>query len=560
VYLSFFNLREQPFNLTPDPRFLFLSPQHEEALSHFLYGIYERKGFIEITGEVGTGKTILCRELLDRLDENVSTALIFNSYLNEIELLQAILSDLGLTCTENSRKAHIDMLNHYLLQECAAGRNAVVVVDEAQNLEPMVLEQLRMLSNLETDSGKLLQIVLVGQPELRDKLSTPQMRQLDQRIAVRFHLHGLHRATTQQYVMHRLSVAGSANSVTFTRQAWRLIHRYCGGLPRRINLLCDRILMTAYVRSTHRISAKIVRQSWRDLTGSRRPVAVSQPRLVQLLTLVCGGLLGLGVFTVLTSGSLFPGARDHLKPVLPEPIQALTQYLAPSPPQPQRSLTPVAPPPSLPAPQPPQSPMSIEINLPLAQQLWQVKTQAEDILLQGRITQPVDREAIVIRTANAMGFDTLAVPANLAQLSRFSRPCLIEVVSEPNAPQPVLWLLARGVDDSVLVYEPTGLTSVPLPLLHDIKYGKIYLVLEKGKYQGPTLRQGMQGARVHMLQQVLHTLGYFTGSLSGQFDAQTLDAVKAFQQDNRLVVDGYVGRQTLTLLLYLGGRVMTETT
>ena len=155
MYLSFFNLREQPFNLTPDPRFLFLSPQHEEALSHFLYGIYERKGFIEVTGEVGTGKTILCRVLLDRLDESVSTALIFNSYLNEIELLQAILSDLGLTCPEHTRKAHIDMLNQYLLQECAAGRNAVVVVDEAQNLEPKVLEQLRMLSNLETDDGKL---------------------------------------------------------------------------------------------------------------------------------------------------------------------------------------------------------------------------------------------------------------------------------------------------------------------------------------------------------------------------------------------------------------------
>src|SRR5687768_2700352 len=149
VYLSFFNLREHPFNLTPDPRFLFLSPQHEEALEHLLYGIRERKGVIEITGEVGTGKTLLCRALLDRLDDTVSTALIFNSYLTEIELLQAILSDFGLTCEEQTRKAYIDTLNQYLLDEFAARHNAIVIVDETQNMEPTVLEQLRMLSNLE---------------------------------------------------------------------------------------------------------------------------------------------------------------------------------------------------------------------------------------------------------------------------------------------------------------------------------------------------------------------------------------------------------------------------
>ena len=169
MYLRFFNLREPPFNLTPDPRFLFLSAQHEEALTHLLYGIYERKGFIEITGEVGTGKTVLCRALLERLDKTVSTALIFNSYLTKMELLQAITDDFGLQPRETTSKGYIDTLNDYLLGEFAAGRNAVVVIDEAQNLEPTVLEQLRMLSNLETERGKLLQIILVGQPELRDE-------------------------------------------------------------------------------------------------------------------------------------------------------------------------------------------------------------------------------------------------------------------------------------------------------------------------------------------------------------------------------------------------------
>ncbi|PON17111.1 hypothetical protein C2W62_14905, partial [Candidatus Entotheonella serta] len=236
MYVSFFNLREQPFNLTPDPRFLFLSPQHEEALSHLLYGIYERKGFIEITGEVGTGKTLLCRTLLERLDHTVSTALIFNSCLTDLELLEAILSDFGLTCPEATRKAYIDTLNQYLLDEFTAGRNAVVIIDETQNMELAVLEQLRMLSNLETDNGKLLQVVLIGQPELRDKLNLREMRQLDQRIAVRYHLHALTLKETKQYVMHRMSVAGGANSVTVSRRAWSRIHRYCRGVPRRINV------------------------------------------------------------------------------------------------------------------------------------------------------------------------------------------------------------------------------------------------------------------------------------------------------------------------------------
>ena len=182
---------------------------------------------------------------MDRLDNTVSTALIFNSYLNEIELLQAILNDFGITCEETTRKGYIDALNQYLLREFTGGRNAMVLIDEAQNLEPRVLEQLRMLSNLETERGKLVQVVLVGQPELRDRLATPHMRQLDQRIAVRYHIHSLARAETQQYITHRLSVAGAATSVVFTRRALAMIYRHCDGIPRRLNLLCDRVLVTA---------------------------------------------------------------------------------------------------------------------------------------------------------------------------------------------------------------------------------------------------------------------------------------------------------------------------
>jgi general secretion pathway protein A len=556
VYINFFNLREQPFNLTPDPRFLFLSPHHEEALSHLLYGIYERRGFIEIAGEVGTGKTILCRSLLERLGETVSTALIFNAYLTEMELLQSILKDFGLTCQEHTRKGYIDTLNQYLLHEFAAGRNAVVIIDEAQNLDYTVLEQLRMLSNLETANGKLLQVVLVGQPELRDKLSTPQMRQLDQRIAVRFHLHSLSRTETRQYILHRMSVAGAANSVTFTPRAWSMIHRYCDGIPRRINLLCDRILMTAYVRDRRRITLSIVRQSWRDLGGAQQsctpPRSRPHPALARL---ALGGLVGLGSLSLFSGVLIFPAVQERLRPLIPNQVLALTQ-LSPSPPplpQPIMPLLPALMP--LPTAQPA---LSMQADLALAQTLWRVKTQVDHIVLQRQTTQPIDRAALLRQVAGEMGFDVMAIQANPTQLSRLSRPCLIEVGP---ASQPVFWVLARGLPDRVLIYqEPEGLVSIPLQQLQQTGYGTLYLTLEVGTYRGPTLKQGMRGVRVQALQRVLQDLGYSPGPLAGQFEIQTVQAVKAFQRDNQLVVDGQVGRQTLMMLLYLDDRILAETT
>jgi general secretion pathway protein A len=548
VYLSFFNLREHPFNLTPDPRFLFLSPQHEEALSHLLYGIHERKGFIEITGEVGTGKTILCRALLDRLDTTVSTALIFNSYLTEIELLQAITSDFGLSCHETTRKGYIDTLNQYLLQEFAAGRNALVLIDEAQNLEPRVLEQLRMLSNLETERGKLLQVVLVGQPELRDRLATPQMRQLDQRIAVRFHIHGLTRSETQQYIAHRLSVAGAANAVTFTRRALSTIYRYCAGIPRRINLLCDRILITAYVRGTHRITTRLVHQSLRDLGGTWSPVPSRQWRPT-MAGAALGGLIGLGALGVLGGMLISPAVQDQIRTLIPDQVLALTQVPAPPPPVPQPlSPTFAAPPPPAVPPSPPPIP---DADLALARTLWRLKTQTTALLAHA---QPGNGERVLLQTAEAAGLAVMPFQASLSQLTRLSRPCFIEVVPQTTA-QPVLWVLVKGFADRVLIYrEPEGLTPVSSQKLRRIWYGKLYLTLEHDKYQTPVLRQGMQGTRVLKLQRVLKDLGYLTETPSGQFDAQTLQAVKGFQRDNRLVVDGYVGRQTLMMLFHFGRR------
>ncbi|MGQ4807994.1 hypothetical protein NKDENANG_01360 [Candidatus Entotheonellaceae bacterium PAL068K] len=599
MYVRFFNLQEQPFNLTPDPRFLFLSPQHEEALTTLAHGIHERKGFIEITGEVGTGKTLLCRALLDRLDNTVSTALIFNSYLNEIELLQAIVNDFGLTCKETTRKAYIDTLNQYLLQEFAADRNAMVLIDEAQNLEPRVIEQLRMLSNLETERGKLVQVVLVGQPELRDRLSTPQMRQLDQRIALRFHIHSLTRTETQQYITHRLSVAGAPNAVTFTRRALSMIYRHCAGIPRRINLLCDRLLVAAYVRGTRRLTARLVRQSLQDL-GSSWQGRASRPRRWHL-ALTGIALAGCGAVGVLGGLVLLPTMQQQLQTLLAAHVSALLHASLPQPPmsQPVNPLLasqPEAPPlasqpedpplasqPEDPPPGPdrttatqetqetpsplatsaaPPPPLQIpSTDLALARLLWQMKTQSEAHLSRSQAELPKHWQGVLSQTASTTGLVVVPFQGNLPQLARLSRPCLIEVASPPTAPQSTLWVLAKGATDRVLTYrEPEGLASVPLQQLRHLWYGKFYLTLEQRKYQEPLLRLGMQGARVQALQDVLKDLGYLNGTLSGLFDTPTLQAVKGFQRDHFLDVDGYVGRQTLIMLLHFGGQNLGETT
>jgi general secretion pathway protein A len=560
VYLSFFNLREHPFSLTPDPRFLFLSPQHEEALSHLLYGIRERKGFIEITGKVGTGKTILCRALLDRLDATVSTALIFNAYLNEIELLQAITHDFGLSCQKATRTECIAALNQYLLQEFAAGRNAVVLIDEAQNLEPRVLEQLRMLSNLETERGKLLQVVLVGQPELRDKLATPQMRQLDQRIAVRFHIHGLTHRETQHYITHRLSIAGAANAVTFTRRALALIHRSCAGIPRRINLLCDRVLMTAYVRGRRRITARTVRRSLQDLAGSWQSTShLRSGWRPALLRTGLGSLAGFAAVSVLGGLLLFPGMQERPEIFLPDQVLALMRIPSPPPPLPQPASLP---PTTLTSPTTP-FPLSqlSEAELTLARTLWRLKAQAEEEAARPPAAALTSWEWPLRHTVSGAGLEVLPFQADLPQLSRVLRPCLIEVMPEPTAPHPTLWVLVKGLADQLLIYrEPQGLLSVPLQHVHRIWYGKLYLTLEEGKYRGLVLKQGMSGAQVQAVQQVLKDLGYFWDAPSGRFDVQTLQAVKGFQRDYRLTADGHVGRQTLMVLWHFGRHILEDTT
>ena len=271
MYTSYFGLHENPFNMTPDTRYLFLSRQHSEALNHLLYGIAEKKGLIVITGGIGTGQTTLCRKLLSLLDESTDTALIFNPAVSEIELLETINQEFGIPPRKGRKikKGYIDDLNRFLLDGFTAGRNAVLMIDEAQNLSPSVLEQIRMLSNLETEQEKLLQIILIGQPGLSELLASPSLRQLNERITVRYTLGPFDPLQVKDYIRHRLAVAGGGTNGTapFSRRAYRTIYRYSRGIPRRINAICDRALLIAYSRNGGSISAKIVREGVHDIGG-----------------------------------------------------------------------------------------------------------------------------------------------------------------------------------------------------------------------------------------------------------------------------------------------------
>jgi general secretion pathway protein A len=269
MYNSFFGFSENPFNLTPDPRYLFLSAYHKEAIEHLLYGINERKGFIVITGGIGTGKTTLCRTLLNHLSADTRSALIFNSFISDMELLKTINQEFGIQMPPDAgtRKDYIDALNSFLLDIFASGGNAVLIIDEAQNLSHEVLEQIRMLSNLETAKEKLIQIVLVGQPELHGVLSAPSLRQLDERVMVRYDLRHLAFNDIRRYIEHRVEVAGGNGNVHFTEGAVKNIYSCSKGNPRRINNLCDRALLISFALEKHDVSKGIIKKAVRELYG-----------------------------------------------------------------------------------------------------------------------------------------------------------------------------------------------------------------------------------------------------------------------------------------------------
>jgi general secretion pathway protein A len=267
MHEEYYGFVEKPFSLTPDPKYLYKSESHANAFDLLQYAIRRREGFVVVTGDIGTGKTTLCRAVLEQLDRRTFTALVLNPFLSEDDLLRLILQDFGVVSREEMRRGRlagvskqelINTLNEFLLSLLPLRAGALLIIDEAQNLPRQVLEQIRILSNLETDKEKLLQIVLVGQPNLRDLLKTPELRQLDQRISIRYELKPLNREETAAYVAHRLTIAGGGAAVSFAPKALELVYRYTGGIPRLINVLCDRALLGGFSSRTNRITPPIV--------------------------------------------------------------------------------------------------------------------------------------------------------------------------------------------------------------------------------------------------------------------------------------------------------------
>lgn len=273
MFLEHFQLREPPFSISPDPRFVFLSERHRDALAHLLYGVGQGSsgGFVQLTGEVGTGKTTLCRLLLEQLPENTRVALILNPMLSPIELLEAIGKELHIPLRgkQGHQKRLIDALNIYLLQAYAEGLRVVLIIDEAQNLSAEALEQIRLLTNLETNTQKLLQIILLGQPELRDLLARRDLRQLSQRITARFHLTPLNKTEAQHYLRHRYAVAGGPQ-FPFSDDAIQALFRYSNGIPRLLNIIADRSLLAAYVLDNKVVDAGMVSLAAKEILPARR--------------------------------------------------------------------------------------------------------------------------------------------------------------------------------------------------------------------------------------------------------------------------------------------------
>ncbi len=350
MYAEFFGLKQDPFSIAPDPRYLFMSERHREALAHLLYGIRGGGGFVLLSGEIGAGKTTICRCFLEQIPERCRVAYIFNPKLTVGDLLKTICHEFNIEVKHEgigpaTIKDYLDPFNEYLLKSHAAGERNVLIIDEAQNLTPHVLEQLRLLTNLETSERKLLQIILIGQPELRTVLARPELEQLAQRVIARFHLGALNEAETRQYIQHRMQVSGLRGPLPFSSQAIQRIHEIARGVPRRINLLCDRALLGAYATNQPRVDRAVVDKAAREVFETDAPAPVVRRRAARAQARTASlGLLGVGLLVgvVLAGAAFWFWNQNQIRPaaVVPVDTPAVAQAAPAAPPASQPVATP----------------------------------------------------------------------------------------------------------------------------------------------------------------------------------------------------------------------------
>jgi general secretion pathway protein A len=531
MYEAFYGFREKPFNLTPDPKFLYLSGKHHEAFAHLEFGLRQRGGFIVVTGEVGTGKTTLCRYFLERLDESTLSAFILYPALGTTELLRSVNRDLGIAYDSHAKKSDkelIDELHDFLLRAREQGKNTVLVIDEAQNLSRDVLEQVRLISNLETATEKLIQIVLIGQPELNDMLVQRDLRQLAQRITARYHLNPLSRSEMTQYIRHRLAVAGGIGRVDFTSGALLRIHGFSGGIPRLINLVCDRALLAGYVLEKSEIDRLVVRRAVKELgtapaQSAKRGLRRLGPLGARAAWLSLTAIVGLGAVYLARGGVLLPpsarapsGSAEIA--ITPEDVNEHFQL---------RLLT-----------------LSPEISRKAASAVllerWGIRLGGGLAAISALEDMPSLAERAALQYSE--------LQTSLDQLQAFNLPAVLEV-RHPSR-EAVLFLTLTGLDsDSAIVYfAPGDFFRVPKAVLRQFWNGRARLFwrdFDELETSDIPRRLAWAGAR-------LATLGMLPRE-SNPTPGELLDAVKKLQERVHLQPDGDLGQETRMALYSLSG-------
>jgi general secretion pathway protein A len=535
MYTSFFGLQEKPFAITPDPRYLYLSERHADALAHLLYGINEAGGFIQLTGEVGTGKTTVIRSLLEQLPANAEVALILNPRVTPAEFLLTICEELHVPVPEagqGSTKTLMDLLGHHLLETHARGRRVVLIVDEAQNLSPATLEQVRLLTNLETATTKLLQIILIGQEELRTLLDQPDLRQLAQRITGRYHLSPLSVEETAGYVKHRCRVAGSTTEI-FSAGALRETHRLSGGIPRVINVICDRALLGAFTREEHRVGAPFIRQAASEVYG--RPIPAPWLRWATYGSIAAAvALVAFGAWSLLSRPATEPAARAAA------PGAAATIATSPADTVPVQTVAEV----QAEAPAPPAqldqllvqhgNDTTTEAALGKLFALWSIDYQAN----RGRGCDQ----------ASSQGLECLFQKGSWAQLRTLNRPAVLTLTDDIGRTHQVL---LTGLTDEAATIDLGGAArEVSITAMSRYWFGDFLLLWKPPTAVVKALAPGMRGADVRWLRESLRAAQGLPDAPAGSdfYDEDLTRLVQDFQRQNRLNVDGIAGVHTQIVL------------